>query len=88
AAHYAQLIDAAESLVVTQAYQRGRRRLDIALQAILDQANLPGLSPQMVTAIVDGAAVKAISEGYDVFETAQSLLDEAVQAVSAAQKLG
>lgn len=88
AAHYAQLIDAAESLVVTQAYQRGRRRLDIALQAILDQANLSALSPQMVTAIVDGAAVKAISEGYDVFDTAQSLLGEAVQAVSASQKVG
>lgn len=77
AAHYAQLINASESPVVTRAYQRGRRRLDIALQCILDQARVP-MSPQMVTAIVDGAAVKAISEGYDVFEISESLLREAV----------
>ncbi|MEG0070982.1 MAG: TetR/AcrR family transcriptional regulator [Raoultibacter sp.] len=79
AAHYAQLIDAAESLVVTQAYQRGRRRLDVALKGILDQAGI-SMSPQLVTAIVDGAAVKAISEGYDVFEIAETLLGEAVTA--------
>ncbi|MEG0072481.1 MAG: TetR family transcriptional regulator [Raoultibacter sp.] len=81
AAHYAQLINASESLVVTQAYQRGRKRLDIALQAILDKAQLD-ISPQMVTAIVDGAAVKAISEGYDVFEVSEALLREAITLVS------
>ena len=77
AAHYAQLIAAAESPVVTQAYQKGRRALDAAVERILQRADVP-MSSRLVYAIVDGAAVAAISEGYDVHDTAANLLAEVV----------
>lgn len=73
AAHYAQLIAAAESDLVTNAYQEGRKRLDAALRRIIQHADL-GIEPPLVTAVVDGAAVKAISEGYDVTDVAERLL--------------
>ena len=77
AAHYAQLIAAAESEAVTKAYQRGRQALDAAVQRILDRASV-SMSPRLVYAIVDGAAVAAISEGYDVHDTAATLLAEVI----------
>lgn len=80
AAHYAQLIAAAESDLVTHAYQEGRKRLDVALKRILAHAEL-AIEPPLVTAVVDGAAVKAISEGYDVTDTAQRLLRDLLKAV-------
>lgn len=76
-AHYAQLIAAAESGVVTKAYQRGRQALDAAVKRILDRAGVP-MSPRLVYAIVDGAAVAAISEGYNVHDNAATLLSEVV----------
>lgn len=81
AAHYAQLIAAAESDLVTNAYQEGRKRLDIALIRILRHANLR-IDPPLITAVIDGAAVKAISEGYDVVAVAQHLLRELLDTVS------
>lgn len=77
AAHYAQLIMAAESEDVTKAYQRGRQALDAAVRRIVDRAGV-AMSPKLVYAIVDGAAVAAISEGYDVHGTAAALLAEAI----------
>lgn len=77
AAHYAQLIAAAESEVVTKAYQKGRQALDAAVKRILDRAGV-SMSPRLVYAIVDGAAVAAISEGYNVHDTAATLLAEVV----------
>ena len=36
------------------------------------------LTPSVVVALVDGGAVKAISEGYDVREIARMLLESAL----------
>lgn len=77
-AHYGQLIAAAESDVVTEAYQKGRVSLDAAIGRILARAGI-NMQPRMVGAIVDGAAVAAISEGYDVREFATELLREALE---------
>lgn len=79
AAHYAQLIAAAESDVVTEAYQKGRVSLDAAIGRILARAQIT-MTPRMVGAIVDGAAVVAISEGYSVHAFAGDLLRDAIKA--------
>jgi DNA-binding transcriptional regulator YbjK len=78
AAHYEQLMTASESLVVTAAYRRGRLRLDGAIERILEHAGYSGFNPRMVVALVDGAAVQGISEGYSVREAARNLLTEAL----------
>lgn len=78
-AHYGQLIAAAESDVVTEAYQKGRVSLDAAIGRILAHAGID-MPPRMVGTIVDGAAVAAISEGYDVRAFATELLREALGA--------
>ena len=83
AAHYAQLIAAAESDVVTEAYQKGRVLLDAAIGRILKRAEVD-MSPRMIGVIVDGAAVGGISEGYDVHELARVLLTEAIELALAA----
>lgn len=77
-AHYAQLIAAAESEVVTEAYQKGRVSLDAAIGRILSHAQID-MPPRMVGTIVDGAAVAAISEGYDVSSFAADLLASAIE---------
>lgn len=78
AAHYEQLMTASESPVVTAAYRRGRLRLDDAIERILEHAGYGGFNPRMVVALVDGAAVQGISEGYTVREVARNLLTEAL----------
>ena len=82
-AHYAQLIGAADSNVVTEAYRKGRVLLDAAIERILERAGVP-MTPRIVVAIVDGAAVTSISEGLDVRETTGKLLDEAIEAYTKA----
>ncbi|CAK7034720.1 MAG: hypothetical protein PEGG_01458 [Paraeggerthella hongkongensis] len=77
-AHYAQLIAAAESEVVTEAYQKGRVSLDAAIGRILSHAQID-MPPRMAGTIVDGAAVAAISEGYDVSSFASELLASAIE---------
>lgn len=77
-AHYGQLIAAAESDVVTEAYQKGRVSLDAAIGRILAHAGI-NMEPRMVGVIVDGAAVAAISEGYNVREFATGLLSDAIE---------
>lgn len=74
AAHYAQLIAAAESSVVTEAYQKGRVSLDAAIGRILKHAGVESISPRVVGVIVDGAAVEAISEGYEVRDFVTDIL--------------
>ena len=76
-AHYAQLIASAEAPVVTEAYCKGREALDAAVNRILVRAGV-NLTPSVVVALVDGGAVKAISEGYDVREIARMLLETAL----------
>lgn len=76
-AHYAQLIAASEAPVVTEAYRKGRAALDAAVNRILVHAGV-ALQPSVVGALVDGGAVKAVSEGYDVRDVVRDLLIEAV----------
>lgn len=73
--HYLQLLAAGESAPVSRAYFTGRDRLNRAVARILAVAELPQ-SPELVIAVVDGAAVSALSEGQDVHATARALLTE------------
>lgn len=73
--HYLQLLAAGESLPVSRAYFTGRDRLNRAVARILALADAPQ-SPELVIAVVDGAAVTALSEGQDVHATARRLLAE------------
>ncbi len=77
-AHYEQLIKAAQSDVVIMAYRQGRDRLDAAISRIVNHAGID-VNPRLVVAVVDGAAVMSISEGYPVRDTARSLVAELLQ---------
>lgn len=74
AAHYEQLITASESEIVTRAYRNGRVRLDAALEDILRCAKL-SIPPVLITSVVDGASVKALSEGLDLRELVKEALE-------------
>ncbi len=63
--------------MVTEAYRKGREALDAAVNRILVDAGV-GLTPSVVVALVDGGAVKAISEGYEVREIVRTLLESAI----------
>ena len=71
---FAELFAARDAPEVTDAYRKGRKRLDAAVGRLLECAGLM-LTPTLVSALVDGGAVKAISEGLDVRETVESLLE-------------
>lgn len=75
--HYLQLISASQAAPVKQAYRQGRQRLNVALRRVLRQLNSP-LEPEMVIAVVDGAAVTALSEGWNVKSTAAGLLTDLI----------
>lgn len=77
-AHYAQLIAASDAPVVTEAYRKGREALDAAVNRILVRAQVD-VTPAVVAALVDGGAVKAISEGYDVREIVRGLLESIIK---------
>ncbi len=77
ATHYAQLVEAGKSAIVTSAYRRGRRTLDTAVKRILDHAEID-YSPRLVYALIDGAALEAISEGYNVYDGVAAVLSEAL----------
>lgn len=72
--HYQSLLAVWNSPPVTEAYHIGRQRLDAALARVLQRVDCQ-LPPALVIAVVDGAAVTAISENTDVLETASTLLD-------------
>lgn len=72
--HYYQLLAAADSEPVSKAYAAGRARLDGAVQQVLDRLGID-LSAQLVIAVVDGAAVSALSEGHNVRKVAYELLE-------------
>lgn len=74
AAHYEQLMWASESSAVTNAYRKGRIRLNAAISRILNRAGYEDVDPRLVVAVVDGAAVAGLSEGYDVAGHARTLL--------------
>ena len=75
--HYLQLISASQASPVKHAYRQGRQRLNAALRRVLRQLDSP-LEPEMVIAIVDGAAVTALSEGWNVKSTATALLTDLI----------
>jgi len=75
--HYLQLISASQASPVKHAYRQGRQRLNAALRRVLRQLDSP-LEPEMVIAIVDGAAVTALSEGWNVKSTAAGLLTDLI----------
>ena len=79
AAHYMQLLAASESEDVTEAYRNGRVQLDQAVGRILKHARVD-MPSHVVGAVVDGAAVAAISEGRDVRELAAELLQDILAA--------
>jgi hypothetical protein len=69
-----QLLAAASADPIAISYHAGRRRLDHALGRVLSRTGCR-LPPELVIAVVDGAAVTAISEKRDVRQTARELLD-------------
>ncbi len=73
--HYLQLLEAATTAPVAAAYASGRGHLDDALARVLTRCGID-VSPQLVVAVVDGAAVSALSEGRDVRATARELLEK------------
>lgn len=79
AAHYMQLLAASESEDVTEAYRNGRVQLDQAVGRILKHAGVD-MPSHIVGAVVDGAAVTAVSEGRDVRELAAELLKDVLAA--------
>ena len=75
--HYEQLVSAGGAALVASAYQFGRVRLNIAVTTVLSAVGVD-LPAEVVIALVDGAAVSALSEGRDVRLTAFELLDSAL----------
>ncbi len=71
--HYEQLFTAADSDVVVRVYKSMRPRIDAAISRILFQARIDA-EPWLVVSIVDGAAVKGISEGSLVKDVAREHL--------------
>lgn len=78
-AHYAQLIAAADAPAVTEAYQTGHDELYRAVETILQRAGLEGFPAPLVSILVDGAAVGALSEGRNVHRTAETVLRQAIE---------
>ena len=76
APHYMQLLAASESAAVTKAYRAGRARLDDAIGRIIDHVGLKDVTPRFILALVDGAAVSAVSEGESAHQRARELLAE------------
>lgn len=73
--HYLQLVAAGSSAPVTRAYHTGRGRLNNAVARVLKVIGFE-LPAELLIAIVDGAAVTALSEGRDVHRTARHYLEE------------
>jgi len=75
--HYLQLVAAGSSVPVARAYATGRGRLNLAVGRVLRVAGIE-LPAELVIAVVDGAAVTALSERRDVHTTARRLLELAL----------
>lgn len=75
AGHYGQLIGVGDSSSVSRAYRTGRDRLNAAVGRVLAHLGI-AVAPELVIAVVDGAAVSALSEGRDVRESARGLLTQ------------
>ncbi|MBW3085694.1 hypothetical protein KEM60_01899 [Austwickia sp. TVS 96-490-7B] len=75
--HYLQLVAAGGSKPVRRAYRTGRDRLNAAMTRVLRRIG-SAAPAELVIAVVDGAAVSAISEGRDLRLLATNLLDAVV----------
>ena len=71
--HYEHLVSAGRDETLAAAYAAGRAGLDEAVTQIVDLLHIP-VGPEIVVAVVDGAAVSALSEGGDVRVHAELLL--------------
>ncbi|NCD19960.1 MAG: TetR family transcriptional regulator [Actinobacteria bacterium] len=71
--HYRQLLAAAAADPIAGSYHAGRKRLDHALGRVLRRIGC-AMPPELVIAVVDGAAVTAISEKRDVLKTGRELV--------------
>nr|WP_300337073.1 TetR family transcriptional regulator [Actinomyces sp.] len=76
--HYIQLLSAGESAPVGRAYREGRQRLNNAMTRVVKGLGAP-VSAEMIIAIVDGAAVTALSERRDVRKTVTNLLTQVLE---------
>lgn len=81
ASHYMHLVSVSESPAVTKAYREGRARLDSAVDRIIKHAGLKDVTARFVIALVDGAAVSAVSEGDSAHDRVRKLLTEWVYPV-------
>lgn len=73
--HYEHLAGAGRAPALVRAYAEGRVRIDDAIASMLDAAGSASTAA-LVVAIVDGAAIAALSEGRPVRDTARHLLRE------------
>lgn len=71
--HYEHLVSAGRDETLAAAYAAGRAGLDEAVTQVVDLLSIP-VGPEIVVAVVDGAAVSALSEGGDVRVHAELLL--------------
>lgn len=81
--HYEHLVSAGRDDTLAGAYAAGRARLDEAVTQIVDLLDIP-VGPEIVVAVVDGAAVSALSEGGDVRVHAELLLRRTLLALQPA----
>lgn len=81
--HYEHLVSAGRDDTLAAAYAAGRAGLDEAVTQIVDLLDIP-VGPEIVVAVVDGAAVSALSEGGDVRVHAELLLRRTLLALQPA----
>jgi AcrR family transcriptional regulator len=71
---YEHLVGAGRYPALAHAYADGRHQLDTAVAQLLAVRGLAHVPPALLVAVVDGAAVSALSEGRDVRATAVHLV--------------
>lgn len=81
--HYEHLVSAGRDDTLAAAYAAGRAGLDEAVTQIVGLLDIP-VGPEIVVAVVDGAAVSALSEGGDVRVHAELLLRRTLLALQPA----
>ncbi len=75
---YEHLVGAGRYPALAHAYAEGRHQLDTAVAQLLAARDLAHVPPALLVAVVDGAAVSALSEGRDVRALAVRLVADLV----------
>lgn len=75
---YEHLVGAGRYPALAHAYAEGRHRLDTAVAHVLTVLGVERVPPGLLVAVVDGAAVSALSEGRDVRALAVRLVADLV----------